>query len=138
MKQQAAPKVGKHEVTSQNTWQSSYYLQHNRLTKLERGAFGRLPVVFELNLAHNLLDNITSRAFEGLLQLLTLNLTANNLTTIPNGAFQGEPHFTAVKLNVVSTGGRAVDSSGSGYGSISGTCEKHNAVLGYIKYEENS
>jgi hypothetical protein len=64
--------------------------QHNLLTKLERGAFGRLPVVFELNLAHNLLNNVTSRAFEGLLQLLALNLTANNLTTIPNGAFQGE------------------------------------------------
>jgi len=69
----------------------TFLLQHNSLTKLERGAFGRLPVVFELNLAHNLLNNVTSRAFEGLLQLLTLNLTGNNLTTIPNGAFQGEP-----------------------------------------------
>jgi hypothetical protein len=68
----------------------SFLLQHNQLTKLEQGAFGRLPVVFELNLAHNLLNNVTVRAFEGLLQLLLLNLTANNLTTIPNGAFQGE------------------------------------------------
>jgi len=78
----------------------AFFSQYNRLTKLERGAFGRLPVVFELNLAHNLLSNVTSRAFEGLLQLLTLNLTANNLTTIPNGAFQGEPHYTAIKLNI--------------------------------------
>jgi len=77
----------------------AFFSQHNQLTKLERGAFGRLPVVFELNLAHNLLSNVTSRAFEGLLQLLTLNLTANNLTTIPNGAFQGEPHQTAIKSN---------------------------------------
>lgn len=63
--------------------------QDNCLTKLEKAAFGHLPIVFELNLANNKIDNVTSRAFEGLLQLLTLNLTDNNISYIPNGAFQG-------------------------------------------------
>lgn len=64
------------------------------MTKLEKGAFGRLPVVFELNLAHNNINNITSRAFDGLIQILTLNLTNNNITHIPNGALQGKLCFS--------------------------------------------
>lgn len=63
------------------------------MTKLGRNAFGKLPVVFELNLASNNLNSISARAFEGLLQVLVLNLTNNNLTFIPNGAFQGMRYF---------------------------------------------
>lgn len=59
------------------------------MTQLGKAAFGRLPIVFELNLANNQIHNINNRAFEGLLQLLTLNLTKNNISYIPNGAFQG-------------------------------------------------
>ncbi|KAJ8983100.1 hypothetical protein NQ317_001843 [Molorchus minor] len=66
-----------------------YKLKGNNMTTLDRNAFGKLPVVFELNLANNNLRNINTRAFEGLLQVLVLNLTNNNLTHIPNGAFQG-------------------------------------------------
>lgn len=58
------------------------------MTELNKGAFGRLPIVFELNLADNQIHNISKRAFEGFLQLLTLNLTNNNISHIPNGAFQ--------------------------------------------------
>lgn len=59
------------------------------MTTLKRGAFGVMPVVFELNLAKNNIRNVSVQAFEGLLQLLVLNLTSNSLTRIPNGAFQG-------------------------------------------------
>ena len=59
------------------------------MTSLNKAAFGRLPIVFELNLANNQIRNISQRAFEGLLQLLTLNLTNNEITHIPNGAFRG-------------------------------------------------
>lgn len=58
------------------------------MTVLNRGAFGRLPVVFSLDLSHNEIYNVTPRAFDGLLQLLSLNMTANKLKDIPNGAFQ--------------------------------------------------
>ncbi|KAL1132779.1 hypothetical protein AAG570_010731 [Ranatra chinensis] len=64
-------------------------LENNYLRTLGKGAFGRLPIVFDLNLAHNQLNNISVRAFEGLLQLLNLNMSHNDLTHIPNGAFQG-------------------------------------------------
>jgi Leucine-rich repeat (LRR) protein len=57
---------------------------------LPKGAFGRLPIVFELQLSHNNMNNISVRAFEGLLQLLTLNLSYNSIETIPNGAFQSK------------------------------------------------
>lgn len=60
------------------------------MTILEKGAFGRLPVVFELNLSGNQIKNVSHRAFDGLLQLLKLDLSYNNLTHIPNGAFLGE------------------------------------------------
>ena len=59
------------------------------MTELSKAAFGKLPIVFELNLADNQIGNVSERAFEGLLQLLTLNLTNNNLRHIPNGAFRG-------------------------------------------------
>lgn len=68
---------------------SEFSSQDNNLTELNKAAFGRLPIVFELNLANNQISNISERAFEGLLQLLTLNLTNNNISHIPNGALRG-------------------------------------------------
>lgn len=65
------------------------YFQDNNITQLNKAAFGRLPIVFELNLANNQIHDISERAFEGLLQLLTLNLTKNDIKHIPNGAFRG-------------------------------------------------
>jgi Leucine-rich repeat (LRR) protein len=64
------------------------HLDGNNFTKLEKKAFGRLPVVFVLGLSHNQLWNISTQAFEGLLQLINLDLSSNNLTYIPPGAFQ--------------------------------------------------
>lgn len=74
-------------------------MQDNNLTKLDKAAFGRLPIVFELNLANNQIRNISNRAFEGLLQLLTLNFTNNRLSKIPNGAFQGLVSLRSLDLS---------------------------------------
>lgn len=77
-------------TNSENKLYNNLCFQGNNLTKLNKGAFGKLPVVFELNLAHNNINNITAKAFEGLLQLLVLNLTNNKITHIPNEAFHGK------------------------------------------------
>uniref|UniRef100_A0A0A9XJQ4 Leucine-rich repeats and immunoglobulin-like domains protein 3 n=1 Tax=Lygus hesperus TaxID=30085 RepID=A0A0A9XJQ4_LYGHE len=65
------------------------HLQGNNLTSLGKGAFGKLPIVFELNLSENQIVNVSAKAFDGLLQLLKLNLSHNQIENIPNGAFQG-------------------------------------------------
>lgn len=65
-----------------------WHFQDNEVTELKKAAFGRLPTLFELNLANNKIHNVSVRAFEGLLQLLTLNLTNNKLNYIQNGALQ--------------------------------------------------
>lgn len=65
------------------------FFQDNKLSSLSKAAFGKLPVVFELNLANNEISNVHESAFEGLLQLLNLNLSNNIIQHIPNGAFSG-------------------------------------------------
>lgn len=57
------------------------------MTELPKSAFGKLPVVFEVDLHNNQISLINSHAFEGLLQLLTLNLSSNILRSIPTDAF---------------------------------------------------
>ncbi|CAH1183023.1 unnamed protein product [Ceutorhynchus assimilis] len=71
----------------------------NNLTKLDRNAFGKMPVMFELDLSSNNIRNISARAFEGLLQLIRLKLDRNNLTTVPNGAFQGMVALTDLDIS---------------------------------------
>uniref|UniRef100_A0A8D9ETU5 Insulin-like growth factor-binding protein complex acid labile subunit n=1 Tax=Cacopsylla melanoneura TaxID=428564 RepID=A0A8D9ETU5_9HEMI len=64
-------------------------MQGNQVTKLNKAAFGSLPVVFDLDMSRNAISNVSVKAFEGLLQLINLDLSHNNIESIPNGAFQG-------------------------------------------------
>lgn len=73
--------------------------QGNELTKVDRNAFGKMPVLFELDISDNNIANVSSRAFEGLLQLIRLKMNNNNITVIPNGAFQGKRALGAVMLD---------------------------------------
>lgn len=57
---------------------------------MEKGAFGRMPVVFQLNLADNKLETIANLAFDGLLQLIVLDLKRNNISNIPVEALKGK------------------------------------------------
>lgn len=68
----------------------SHFSQGNNLTTLDRNAFGKVPVLFELDLSNNAINNVSTRSFEGLLQLIHLKMNNNNISVIPNGAFQGK------------------------------------------------
>ncbi|EDW72313.2 uncharacterized protein Dwil_GK20783 [Drosophila willistoni] len=74
-------------------------LEYNNITTLERSAFGKLPVLFELNLYGNQVKDISKRAFEGLLQLLTLNLSSNALSQLQTDIFLGLPSLRSLDLS---------------------------------------
>ncbi|XP_077292100.1 insulin like growth factor binding protein acid labile subunit convoluted [Arctopsyche grandis] len=74
-------------------------LNKNNLTSLNKAAFGRLPIVFDLDLSDNQINNVSIRAFDGLLQLLALSLRNNNIYYIPNGAFFGLVSLRSLDLS---------------------------------------
>src|SRR5207237_1409194 len=78
-------------------------LGHNRISLLDRQAFGHLPIVFHVELQHNYIKELEPLAFDGLLQLLTLDLSHNELVQISDSGRDASGQSFSSSTRTVST-----------------------------------